>query len=128
MLETVKKELMQYGIDLVGAIPLSLCKITKPYKLERAGFDTSLPLCAIMMAVPYYTAHAEKNISSYCIPRDYHLFFKELFDGLIPRLSEIFPSNRFAGFTDDSPIFEREAAAMSGLGIIGDNGMLITEK
>ena len=128
MLDKVKKELILYGIDLVGAIPLSVCKITKPYKLEKIGFDSSLPLYAIMMAVPYYTAHAEKNISSYCIPRDYHLFFKGLFDSIIPRLSEIFPSNRFAGFADDSPIFEREAAAMSGLGIIGDNGMLITEK
>ncbi len=128
MLETIKKELRLYGIDLVGAIPLSVCKITKPYKLERVGFDNSLSLNAIMMAVPYYTAHAEKNISSYCIPRDYHLFFKELFDSIIPRLSEIFPNNRFVGFADDSPIFEREAAAMSGLGIIGDNGMLITDK
>ena len=36
--------------------------------------------------------------------------------------------NKFAGFADDSPIAEREAAAKAGLGIIGENGLLITEK
>ncbi len=128
MLKEIKNELLRHGIDCVSAIPLSLCKVTKPYKLERAGFDTSLPLYAVIMAVPYFTEHSQKNISSYCIPRDYHLFFKELFNAIIPRLNELFPNNKFAGFTDDSPIDERDAAAMSGLGIIGDNGMLIMEK
>ena len=128
MLEKIKNELYRYGISLVGDIPLSLCKVNKPYKLEKAGFDSSLPLYAVIMAIPYYTEHREKNISAYCIPKDYHLFFKELFDSLLPSLKEIFPNNRFAGFTDDSPIDERDAAALSGLGILGDNGMLITEK
>lgn len=128
MLVNITTELSRYGIDSVSAIPLSLCRINKPYKLEKVGFDASLPLYAIIMAVPYFTGHSEKNISSYCIPRDYHLFFKELFDSVIPRLEEIFPNNKFTGFADDSPIDERDAAAMSGLGIIGENGMLITEK
>ena len=128
MLEKIKKELLRYKIDSVDVIPLSACRIIKPYKLEKAGFDLSLPLYAIMMAVPYYTEYSEKNISSYAIPRDYHIFFKEIFDSLIPRLNEIFPENRFAGFADDSPIDERNAAALSGLGMVGDNGMLITPK
>lgn len=128
MFDVIKKELFKYGINLVGAIPLDNCSITKEYKLQKAGFDLSSPLFAIMMAVPYYTEHSDKNISSYCIPRDYHLFFKELFDAIIPHLREIFPEHRFAGFADDSPINERDAAAMANLGLIGDNGMLITEK
>ena len=128
MLDLIKKELLAHGINLASAIPLESCKVTRAYKLQKAGFDLSLPLYAIMMAVPYYTEHGEKNISSYCIPRDYHLYFKELFAAVLPRLNEIFPESRFAGFTDDSPIDERDAAAAAGLGIIGDNGMLITEK
>lgn len=128
MLSAIKNELLHYGIDLLGAIPLEKCRITKGYKLQKVGFDLSLPLSAIIMAVPYYTEQREKNISSYCIPRDYHLFFKELFENVIPKLHQIFPNNSFAGFADDSPIDERDAAAMAGLGMIGDNGMLITEK
>ena len=54
------------------------------------------------------------------------LFFRDLFGDLLPRLRERFPGEKFAGFADHSPIDERDAAARAGLGIIGRNGMLIT--
>jgi epoxyqueuosine reductase QueG len=56
------------------------------------------------------------------------LYFDELFGAILPILREKYPQNLFATFADNSPIDEREAAAMAGLGIIGDNMMLITEK
>ncbi len=128
MIETIKKILRQYGIDEVSFIPIGLCHVTREYKLEKCGLTDPERLFAIIFTIPYYTEHEIKNISSYAVARDYHLFCKELFDKVLPKLQMLFPDNKFAGFSDDSPIDEQHAAAMSGLGIIGKNGMLITEK
>ena len=116
------------GLRLFSAVPLSDCIITRPYKLEKAGFSETDKLFAIMLAVPYLTKQSKRNLSAYAVSRDYHLFYKELFSDILPKLEREFDGYRFAGFADDSPIDERDAAAKAGLGIIGDNGMLITEK
>ncbi len=128
MLEYIKNMLLQYNIESVECIPLSICRLTRQDKLERAGFSLSDKLYAVIFTVPYYTEHGNKNISSYAIPRDYHLFFEELFSDIIPKLKKSFPDNRFHGFSDNSPIDERHAAALAGLGRLGENRLLITEK
>lgn len=123
----IKELLLGEDIGLFAPIPLSACKITKKYLLDREGIENGT---VIMIAVPYLSeglvgAH---NISAYCAVRDYHGYFAGLFKRILPLLSERFPKNRFAGFTDHSPIDERAAAAHAGIGIYGKNGMLITEK
>ncbi len=128
MLKYLKNLLCGHGILLAEAIPLSKCRIVRPDKLERCGFSSSNELTAVIFAIPYYTRQSERNISAYAVPRDYHLFCQELFSDVIPRLSQEFEGFKFAGFADNSPIDERDAAAMAGLGIVGDNMMLITEK
>ena len=128
MLEFIKKELLKIGIDTVGALSPDTYTVTRAYKLKKCGFDENDKMSAVIFAIPYYTEHEEKNISSYAIPRDYHLFCRELFSNLLPKLKAEFPEYKFAGFADDSPIDEREAAAKAGLGIIGENGLIITEK
>ncbi len=128
MINLIKNELFRLGIEDVSIIPLNLCNITRPYKLERSGAADVDRLTALIFTIPYYTEQIGKNISSYAVARDYHLFCRELFNEILPKLREYYPNNLFAGFSDDSPIDERHAAAMSGLGIIGKNGMLITEK
>ncbi len=115
-------------INLVGACPLSATRIRRPYLLERVGIESGT---VISFAVPYLThaAHtAERNLSAYAVSRDYHLYFEELFQELLPLLRERYPSHRFAGFSDHSPIDEVHAAARAGLGIIGDNRLLITKE
>ena len=126
MIERIKDELGRHGINDVAVIPLSLCKLLRPYKLQRCGLGDSDRLCAVMFTIPYLTESADKNISSYAIPRDYHLFCKELFEKVIPELKTAYPQNSFAGFADDSPIDEVHAAALADLGVIGDHGLLIT--
>lgn len=110
------------------AIPLSLCHIQKPYLLSRAGISEGG--CAILFAIPYTMAadrqDPERNISLYAVPRDYHGYAKELSDRLLPLLQESFPHNTFALFADHSPIAEAETAAIAGLGVLGENGLLIT--
>ena len=128
MFEILLDFLQKKNIELIGAVPLSACRITRPYLLERAKIQNGT---VFMLAVPYYTPACEdanRCISAYAVSRDYHLFFEELQKELLPILSEKFPSNRFAVFADHSPIQELHAAACAGLGVIGKNGLLLTPK
>ena len=116
------------SIDTFGILPLSDCRIVRPYLLERADIQSG---SVILFAVPYAAPacfEQNRNISAYAVSRDYHLYFKELFDELLPLLKERFPKARFAAYADHSPIAEVEAAEKAGLGVIGRNRLLLTEK
>ena len=124
----ISEYLHERSISLFSAVHLSDCKIIRPYLLERAEISAESG-SAIMIAVPYATeSFGSGNISEYAKGLDYHIFFKSLFDDIIPLLKKDFPKAHFAGFTDHSPVDEINAAALAGLGIIGRNGLLITEK
>ena len=125
--EELTKILFREGIELFAPLTLESCKITKKYLLERVGIEKGT---VIICAVPYLSKSAvgEHNISAYCSVKDYHRFFEGLFRGVCRELSEFFPDNKFAGFADHSPIDERDAALRAGIGMIGQNGMIITEK
>ncbi len=128
MFEILLNFLQKKNIDLVGALPLSACRITRPYLLERAKIESGT---VFMLAVPYYTHACEDEgrcISAYAVSRDYHLFFETLYDELLPFLAKEYPRNRFAAFADHSPISELHAAVRAGLGVIGKNGLLLTQK
>ena len=116
------------NIELYGAVDFQNIKVIDSRKLERHP-DFS-PKSALIVAIPYFVGSRpeNQNISDYAVPRDYHLYFKELFHELIKFLTELFPHNRFLPFADSSPIDERYAGAVSGLGVIGKNGLLITKK
>ena len=118
--EILKKELN---------VPFGFCSILdierpRSSRINREGLNG-----AIMFIFPYNVKkQAPLNISRYAAVPDYH-------DIIIPRLkkvalilSEEFPENTFKAFADYSPILEVKAAALAGLGVIGENGLLITEK
>ena len=117
----------QVGLP-VRAIPLSMCRTVRPYLLERAQIPTSGT--AILFAVPYVVRtdvdNDQRNVSLYAVPEDYHLYVRELGDTLLPFLADRFPEHRFALFSDHSPIAEVDAAARAGLGLMGENHLLIT--
>lgn len=114
------------GIELVKPIPLNKCAITKEYLLEKAGITDGT---AIMFAMPYLSENCtEHNISLYAVPMDYHYYFSGLKERIIPKLKERFPEKKIEMFTDHSPFDERDAAALAGLGVIGKNQMLITDR
>lgn len=128
MSDSIRTLLFQWGIELCAPIPLSVCHITNERKLARCNFGENAELFAYMMAIPYMTPQDSRNISAYAVSRDYHGFYSALFSDVLPRLRQLHPEYGFFGFADSSPIDEREAAARAGLGIIGDNGLIITEK
>lgn len=114
----------QFGIQLYGCIPFSACRITLARKLPQ---QISLR-AAIVFAIPYFPGEDPvRNISLYAVPRDYHLYTRQLFPPLLQALQDTFPGARFFGFSDNSPIDERTACVKAGLGIYGDNGLLITK-
>ena len=110
-------------IDCYAVIPFDACRITKKHLLERSLLS---PQTAILFLVPYYAGETE-NLSRYASARDYHLYMRDLFARLIPALAEK-TGYRFLGFADHSPIDERHAAALAGLGTLGENGLLINRK
>ena len=117
-----------YGIDTFGAIPLRECVITKPYLLKRAGLPDDGRGSALLFLLPYYTKNGEGgNISMYAVAEDYHEYTRSLFSELCPRLERLAPGACFAGFADHSPVLEVDAAAKAGLGVYGENGLLISE-
>ncbi len=115
------------GVPL-GAIPLSECRVERPYLLEKNALLLSGTV--ILMTVPYVMADdvydPERNLSLYAVSEDYHGYFEALQHALIPELHNHFPNYHFALFADHSPILEVDAAIKCGMGILGDNGLLIT--
>lgn len=128
MQNTVSELLAEHGIRLVAPVPLSELTIVRQHLLDRAGITDGT---VFMLAVPYYTTFCDdcaRNISAYAVSRDYHLFFKELFADILPRLEAAYPAHRFAGFADHSPIAEGEAAVKAGLGVFGCNHLFLTRE
>ncbi len=122
MKDILRAALAQEHLNVYAPLPLSLCHITRAYLLERLPFT---PVTVIPFLIPYYTGETE-NLSRYAAAGDYHAYAKELFDQLCPSLSQ-HTGYGFAGFADHAPLDERHAAALAGLGMRGDNGLLIHE-
>ncbi len=111
-----------------AAIPLTACRLTRPYLLERAGIPVTGT--AVLFTVPYLVSEdaraAERNLSLYAVGRDYHTYICALESTLLPCLREAYPAYRFTFFADHAPLAEVETAARAGLGVVGDNGLLLT--
>jgi epoxyqueuosine reductase QueG len=92
--------------------------------MEREDFT---PKSVILFLMPYYTGETE-NISRYAASLDYHIAIRQVGERLRTYLLSKFPDAKMRIFGDHSPIAERHAALISGLGIAGDSGLLINEK
>ena len=121
-----KEFLLSEGIELFSLVSLSKLKVVKDYLLEKNGFSKDSNV--IMMLFPYRTKHTPENLTVYASVRDYHFFVNELSNKLEGYVKSFYPDCKFKVFSDHSPIDEVHAACVSGLGFIGDNGLLINEK
>ncbi len=126
--KTLKRVLSSFfgaeKILLWSVLTVDNCTITYRDLLSR-----TLPQAktVILYAVPYFSgSHPERNLSLYALAKDYHLYLSDLNHRLITLLKECAPQEKFFGFGDHSPIAESEAAAKAGLGVLGDNHLLIT--
>ncbi len=91
------------------------------------GRENFTPRSVILFLLPYYTSETV-NLSRYAASLDYHIAIREVGERLKEYLSLKFPDAKMKIFGDHSPIAERHAALIAGLGIAGDSGLLINEK
>jgi epoxyqueuosine reductase len=124
MKNTVSKIFSKNNIEYFSLIDYSVCRETAPNIIERSKVT---PKSVVLYLLPYYTERGE-NLSSYAVGIDYHAVIKRINDDLISALKAEYPDEEFVGFGDHSPIDERHAALISGLGILGENGLIINEK
>lgn len=124
MLKLLDEVFAEHKIEYYSALAYSDCNELNHELIAREGFT---PRSVILFLLPYYAGNAE-NLSCYAAALDYHIAIREITDAVISRLSAAYPDCHFRGYGDHSPIDERHAAAISGLGIKGDSTLLINEK
>lgn len=106
-----------------------------------ADFKDSLINCAAKKRLPEnaksvivcifpYRVKKQKpqNICRYCSIEDYHIICGEILSSAATQLTKEFEGFTFVHFADNSPVPEVKAAALSGLGVVGKNHLLINEK
>ena len=123
MKDLIRKYFISQNVEFYSVIPYEKCRVINQNIMDREDFK---PKSVIMFLLPYYTGKTE-NISHYAASLDYHIIIKDVADGLISIIRDCYPECRARGYGDHSPIDEVNAALISGLGIIGDNGLLINE-
>ena len=119
--EAITDTLEQCGIDEIGFLDYKYVREINTRLISREGFT---PRSVIMFLVPYY-AGATENLSVYAAGPDYHTVIKRITDRVISAITECRPEASAKGFGDHSPIDERHAALLAGLGILGKNGLII---
>lgn len=119
----IKSVFHHHGIEEVGCIPFSEAVVLRP-NLMPENIQS-----VIMVLAPYDTKETYSDgVSRYAHISDYHTFFSRLFSAVIPELTSSFPGETFHGFADHSPINEKLAASKAGLGVIGNNSLLINPR
>lgn len=113
------------GIELFAALPPSVLTLRMPRLLD--GFEN--PRSVVFAAIPYCTKdRVGANLARFARVRDYHAYAKDLGERAIACLCLRYPDLTARAFADHSPFDEVLGAAAAGIGILGDNRLLITEK
>lgn len=107
-----------------AVLPFSALRVTQSRLYEKEGL---IPKSVIVFLIPYFSGEGE-NLSSYAVAEDYHFYAEGLYSRLCSALRRLFPTGRFLGFADHSPIDERDAAVRAGLGVWGKNRLFISRE
>lgn len=114
------------GIKIFGACKFSALseRLISCRAMNRLPENAQTVIC---MLFPYRCEIGAHNVSRYAVVRDYHLVVGKMIETAVLGLKKRFSQNNFAHFCDNSPIDEKFAAAICGLGVLGDNGLIINE-
>jgi len=94
-------------------------------KYERLEKEIGTVRSVVVFLIPYNAGQKTTNLSVYAQVKDYHLYLRQLSARLEAYLEEKGLIAAFRGFADSSPLAERETALSAGLGVMGENGLLI---
>lgn len=125
--ELFKRDIKSYGItDFEGVCnmrPLLQCA-----NLKRMYEKVKKPKSIIVCLFPYFNFIPEKqNLSLYAGLSDYHNVITPVLKDICDSLSQK-TGYSFTAFTDNSPVPEVITAVRAGLGVKGDNGLLISDE
>ncbi len=120
--------LFSAGACAVGCVSCArLRPAMSPEQRQRAETQTPGLQSLLCAAFPYGPkAPAPGPISLYARGADYHAVLRERLSPAAAELARRFPGHRFDFYADSSPFPEVFAAALAGLGSVGQNGLLIT--
>ncbi len=124
-LERIGMILQKAGLPLWGVCPFWAVRdhLLPCRGKDRIPSQASSVLCVLF---PYLTGQEEgRNVSRYAVGPDYHQIADHFLKQAVKMLSISFKNNKFIHFVDNSPIPEVRAAAWAGLGVVGQNGLLI---
>ena len=112
-------------IDLIACLPAEAV----PVRLARLLDGVPWAKTVVFAAIPYYTGDVDgASLARFARVRDYHAYAAHLAEVLKACLAARHPAAHAAHFADHSPFDEVAGAVLAGLGVRGDNGLLITEK
>ncbi|MEG1720798.1 MAG: DUF1730 domain-containing protein [Pseudoflavonifractor sp.] len=95
------------------------------YCRRKAQENCPNAAAVLVAAFPYFAGETAGNLSVYARGEDYHRVLVSHLNTICAILHEDYPEYRFLATTDVSPLPEREAAWLCGMGLRGRNGMLI---
>lgn len=98
--------------------------------MDAAGREKAETLCprpagVFVAAFPYYAGEGAGNLSLYARGEDYHQALARRLEPVCGGLREARPGRIFTPLVDNSPLPEKEAAALAGLGLRGRNTLVI---
>lgn len=124
MMDIVDSLCMQDGFSAAGVC--DFCQLTPFMHPEACTRATELvPNAASVFVVllPYFAGDAPGNLSLYARGQDYHVVMHDLLAPFAARLADLYGC-RAVPLADDSPLPETQAARLSGVGKIGENGLI----
>ena len=93
--------------------------------LEKVENLCPRPRTVLAAAFPYYAGERPGNLSLYARGEDYHAVVVRRLNTVCEALAEQYPVESFFPSADNSPLPEREAAWLAGIGLRGASGLLI---
>lgn len=96
-----------------------------PENRERAEALCPGARTVLIAAFPYFAGDRPGNLSLYARGEDYHRVLLRRLTPVCDYLRELYPTESFLAGADSSPLPEREAARLAGLGILGRHGLII---
>ncbi len=130
---TVKKQQIIEIINKSGIKDASVCGLLPllPFFIDcRAKSRIPKNAKSVIVCIFPYKVKEEKpkNISRYSAVPDYHTVVLNYLNSAVESLKNKFNGFNFEPFVDNSPVPEVRAGVLAGLGVKGDNGLLINEK
>ncbi len=116
----------EQGIPLWGGVTWQDARTLLPESVATE-LEKQHPTGILVACLPYFTERLPGNLSQYARGEDYHVVVTRHLQGVSRHMEARWPGHFVHIGVDNSPLPERQLAAAAGLGVLGDNGLLLTK-